>query len=109
MCAVRFRNPKRIRYSVIEAGAAACEAEIDLASTRGSLCHEKSYPQERDVSGTVPPASAFLCVSAASTLPGVVNIPQVVEYAKTLPGVTLCGAKPVHLFPGHTGHHEGGH
>ena len=81
-----FQEPKAIRYSVIEAGAAACEAEIDLAPTRGSLCHEKTYPDERDVSEQSPRIGVFVC-ECGINIAGVVKIPEVVEYAKTLPGV----------------------
>jgi heterodisulfide reductase subunit A2 len=40
---------KDIPQSVVEAGAAACSAGIDLSGARGTLVREKTFPEESDV------------------------------------------------------------
>ncbi|HYB77123.1 MAG TPA: hydrogenase iron-sulfur subunit, partial [Thermoplasmata archaeon] len=75
-------GPKDIPDSVTEAGAAAARA-MERAP-------EKSWPEpERgeplDVSGEAK-VGVFLC-DCGSNIAGVVEVPKVVEYARTIPGV----------------------
>jgi heterodisulfide reductase subunit A len=82
-----FHEPKDIPYSVMEASAAACEAKSSLAAARGTLVKERTYPEEKDVSGEEPRIGVFVC-NCGTNIGGVVDVPKVAEYARTLPGVT---------------------
>ena len=81
-----FQEPKDIPISVMEASAAACDAKGKLAAARGTQVKERSYPVERDVSGEEPRVGVFVC-NCGINIGGIVNVPEVAEYAKTLPGV----------------------
>jgi len=82
-----FQEPKDIPYSVMEASAAACDAKGALSSVRGTLVRERTYPEERDVSGEAPRIGVFVC-NCGTNIGGIVDVPSVAEYARTLPGVT---------------------
>ena len=82
-----FQEPKDIPYSVMEASAAACDAKAALSSARGSLVKEKTYPAERDVSSEEPRIGVFVC-NCGTNIGGIVDVPQVAQYARSLPGVT---------------------
>lgn len=81
-----FQEPKDIPYSVMEASAAACEAEASLSSERDTLTKVKTFPEEADVSNQEPRTGVFVC-HCGINIGGIVNVPQVVEHARTLPGV----------------------
>ena len=81
-----FREPKDIPETVIEASAAAACASQLLAPARGTLARVKMYPPERDVTDEDPRVGVFVC-HCGINIGGVVHVPEVVEYAKTLPGV----------------------
>lgn len=81
-----FQGPKDIPYSVMEASAAAGAAASRLAEARHSLVKEKTYPQERDVMAESPRIGVFVC-NCGVNIGGVVRVPEVAEYAKTLPNV----------------------
>ena len=81
-----FQGPKDIPYSVMEASAAACAASSKLALARGTLIKEKTFPQEQDVSLQTPRIGVFVC-NCGINIGGVVRVPEVAEYAKTLPNV----------------------
>jgi heterodisulfide reductase subunit A len=57
-----------------------------LADERWRLTAHKEYPPERDLTGTEPRIGVFLC-HCGKNIGGVANIPEVVEYAKTLSNV----------------------
>jgi len=82
-----LQEPKDIPYSVMEASAAACEAKAELSSARGSLTEERSYPEEKDVSPEEPRIGVFVC-NCGTNIGGIVDVPSVAAYARTLPGVT---------------------
>ena len=82
-----FSGPKDIPESVMEASAAASKVMGFLAEERGSLIVEKTYPPERDVTDQEPRIGVFIC-HCGRNIGGVVNVPQVVEYTKTLPNVS---------------------
>ena len=82
-----FQEPKDIPYSVMEASAAACDAKAILSTARGSLVKEKTYPDQIDVSFQEPRIGVFVC-NCGTNIGGIVDVPQVVEYARGLPGVT---------------------
>ena len=81
-----FGEPKDIPETVIEASCAAASASVLLAPARGTLIREPVYPPERDVSEEEPRVGVFVC-HCGINIGGVVDVPDVVEYAKTLPNV----------------------
>ncbi|MBW2216470.1 MAG: FAD-dependent oxidoreductase, partial [Deltaproteobacteria bacterium] len=83
-----FLEPKDIPYSVMEASAAACEAAVSLSQARGSLVKERPYPEEKDVASEAPRIGVFIC-NCGINIGGIVDVPKLAEYARTLPGVTL--------------------
>ncbi|MGD0203644.1 MAG: CoB--CoM heterodisulfide reductase iron-sulfur subunit A family protein [Candidatus Bathyarchaeia archaeon] len=86
-----FSAPKDIPESVAQASGAAANAMSIIASARGTLVTERSYPPERDVLGEPPRIGVFIC-HCGINIGGVVNVPEVVEYAKTLPNVVYAEA-----------------
>jgi len=81
-----FQGPKDIPQSVMEASAAACMATKDLSSARNTLTKVKDLPPELDVIGQEPQIGVFVC-NCGINIGGVADIPNVREYAKTLPHV----------------------
>jgi len=81
-----FTEPKDIPETVAQASGAAARAMTLLAEARGSLIEKKEYPPEMDVSGQEPRIGVFVC-HCGTNIAGVVNVPSVVEYARTLPNV----------------------
>jgi heterodisulfide reductase subunit A len=86
-----FAAPKDIPESVAQASGAAAKAMSVVASERGTLVAAKKYPPERDVSKEEPRIGVFVC-HCGINIGGVVNVPEVVEYAKTLPNVVYAEA-----------------
>ena len=83
-----FGGPKDIPETVMEASAAAaCAGEL-LASSRGSLIVEEELPLEKDLRGIGPRTGVFVC-HCGINIGGVVNVPAVVEYSKSLPTVVF--------------------
>ncbi len=81
-----FGGPKDIPETVVEASAAAAQAEGLLAEGRGSLTQERRYPPEHDVTGEDPRVGVFVC-HCGSNIGGFLDVPSVAEYAKSLPHV----------------------
>jgi len=81
-----FAEPKDIPETVMQASAAATQVLSLLREARGRLIAPKVYPPERDVKGEEPRIGVFVC-HCGTNIAGVVNVPDVVEYAKTLPNV----------------------
>ncbi len=81
-----FSSPKDIPESVAQASGAAAKAASSISSAREMLTTVKEYPPERDVSGEEPRIGVFVC-HCGINIGGVVNVPEVVEYVKTLPNV----------------------
>jgi heterodisulfide reductase subunit A len=81
-----FVEPKDIPETVIDASAAASKILALLQDVRGSLIIPKEYPPETDVSGQEPRVGVFVC-HCGTNIAGVVNVPEVVEYARTLPNI----------------------
>ncbi|MGQ9707859.1 MAG: FAD-dependent oxidoreductase [bacterium] len=79
-------EPKDIPESVTEATGCAGAVAGFLSSARNSLVQKKVYPVERDVSSEEPRVGVFVC-NCGINIGGVVRVPEVVEYAKSLPGV----------------------
>jgi heterodisulfide reductase subunit A-like polyferredoxin len=87
VCGV-FQSPKDIPQSVMEASAAAAAAGELLAKARGTELKKPELPPERDVSGEAPRIGIFAC-NCGINIGGVIDIPALVEYAKTLPNVVF--------------------
>lgn len=81
-----FTEPKDIPETVVQASAAASKVLSLLQDVRGSLITSKEYPPESDVSGQEPRVGVFVC-HCGTNIAGVVNVPEVVAYAKTIPNV----------------------
>ncbi len=81
-----FAEPKDIPETVMQASAAAGQVLALLRDSRGTLITPKVYPEERDVTGEEPRIGVFVC-HCGTNIAGVVNVPSVVEYSKTLPNV----------------------
>ena len=81
-----FRSPKDIPESVVEAsGAAAAVGEL-LAPARHTLTSKIAYPPERDIASEEPKVGVFVC-HCGSNIGGFVDVPDVAEYACSLPNV----------------------
>jgi len=81
-----FAAPKDIPESVAQASGAAAKAASVIASERGKLTAVKEYPPEVDVSREEPRIGVFVC-HCGINIGGVVKVPKVVDYVKTLPNV----------------------
>ena len=86
-----FSAPKDIPESVAQASGAAARAMGIIAEARGTQVAAREYPPERDVSKEEPRIGVFVC-HCGINIGGIVNVPAVVEYAKTLPNVTYAEA-----------------
>ncbi len=83
-----FGGPKDIPETVMEASsAAACAAGL-LSERRGTMITEEELPLESDIRGVGPRTGVFVC-HCGINIGGVVNVPEVVEYAKSLPNVVF--------------------
>ena len=87
VCGV-FQAPKDIPQSVMEASAAAAAAGELLASARGTAIKVRELPPEIDVAGQAPRVGVFVC-NCGINIGGVINVPELAEYAATLPGVVF--------------------
>jgi heterodisulfide reductase subunit A len=79
------QGPKDIPDTVAQASAAASKAAALLCGERGTLIKERKFPDEKPLSPE-PRIGVFVC-HCGINIGSVVNVPSVVEYAKTLPGV----------------------
>ncbi|MGB9826867.1 MAG: CoB--CoM heterodisulfide reductase iron-sulfur subunit A family protein, partial [Desulfofundulus sp.] len=70
----------------MQASAAAASVSTLLAPARNTLVEEKTYPEEKVVSGEEPRIGVFVC-HCGINIGSVVNVPAVVEAAKELPYV----------------------
>ncbi len=81
-----FQGPKDIPTSVIESSASAAVVESILADVRGTMTRTKVVPKEIDVRGDPPRIGVFVC-HCGTNIGGILNVPSIAEYARTLPGV----------------------
>jgi heterodisulfide reductase subunit A-like polyferredoxin len=85
VCGV-FQGPKDIPETVSQASGAVADATGGIASARGTLVARKEYPPESDVTGEDPRIGVFVC-NCGINIGGVVNVPEVREYASALNNV----------------------
>jgi heterodisulfide reductase subunit A len=83
-----LQEPKDIPMAVMEASAAACDAGTSLSPARGTLTRTRTYPAETDIMGQDPRIGVFVC-NCGTNIGGIVNVPEVAAYARTLPHVTF--------------------
>ncbi len=81
-----FHAPKDIPTSVIDASAAAGMVGSKLYDARGTRTKTRETVREIDVRGEPPRIGVFVCC-CGTNIAGFVDVPRVVEFAKTLPNV----------------------
>ena len=81
-----FQGPKDIPQSVVDASAAASAAGEILAEARNTLTQIPEVIPETNVIGERPRIGVFVC-RCGINIAGVVNVPDVRDYAGTLPYV----------------------
>ncbi len=79
------QGPKDIPDTVAQGSGAAAKASALLASERGTLIKEKTFPQEKAI--PEKPMIGVMVCHCGINIGSTVNVPSVVEYAKTLPNV----------------------
>ncbi len=89
--------PADISETVIQASAAACQASILLSSVRNQLVGKKGKPQEISLDEEAKVA-IFVC-RCGEEIASVVDIEQVVTFAKTLPSVVYVEDTPYLCLP----------
>lgn len=83
-----FSGPKDIPDTVAQASGAAAMASGIISDQRNTLVTEKVYPEEIPVIGETPRIGVFVCWCGIN-IGGIVKVPQVMEYAATLPNVVF--------------------
>jgi heterodisulfide reductase subunit A-like polyferredoxin len=81
-----YQGPKDIPETVAQASGAAADAMAPLAVARGTMILKREYPLEVDVKDQEPRVGVFVC-NCGINIGGVVNVPKIREYAKTLENV----------------------
>ena len=81
-----FQSPKDIPDTVVQGSGSASLVSTLLRDVRNTQIKVKEYPPERDVLGEPPKIGVFVC-HCGINIGAVVDVPQVVEYARTLPDV----------------------
>ena len=81
-----FQGPKDIPDSVTQAGGVAGICSGLLARARNTETVAAAFPAERDIANEEPRVGVFVC-HCGINIGGVVNVPEVRDYARTLPNV----------------------
>lgn len=81
-----FGEPKDIPETAVDASAAAAMVSRLLAPARGTMTTVQEFPPEKDVTNQLPRVGVFVC-NCGINIGSVVRVPEVAEFAKTLPGV----------------------
>ena len=81
-----FESPMDIPESVMGAASAAASSGELLSAVRNTLVKSKTFPEERDIRGEEPRIGVFVC-HCGSNIARIVNVPDVAEYARSLPNV----------------------
>ena len=85
-----FGMPKEITESIIDASGAVAQAIQLLSGTQHSLVELDTYPLERDVSGEQPRVGILAC-RCSGEISDVIDLPEALAYAHTLPDVVYAG------------------
>lgn len=83
-----FTEPKDIPETIMQASGASSKVLSLLKDEKGDFITIKEFPPELDIVGQEPRIGVFVC-HCGTNIGGVVNVPGVVEYAKTLPNVVF--------------------
>ncbi len=83
-----FAAPMDIPETVMTASGASSLVGEQLKEVRGTAVRQKTFPEEREVSGEDARIGVFVC-HCGTNIARTVEASDVVEYAKTLPGVVL--------------------
>jgi len=81
-----YQGPKDIPETVAQASGAVADATSLLALARGTMITKREYPPEMDVAADETRVGVFVC-NCGINIGGVVNVPNVRDYAKTLDNV----------------------
>ncbi|MFW6127517.1 MAG: FAD-dependent oxidoreductase, partial [Thermodesulfobacteriota bacterium] len=81
-----MQGPKDIPESVMQASAAAAASASRLGEVRWTRTRTKKVPEAKEVAEELPRVGIFVC-NCGINIGGVVNVPEVAEYAKSLPNV----------------------
>ena len=81
-----FQGPKDIPQAVIDSSAAASASGEILSAARNTLTQTPEIVPETDIAGERPRIGVFVC-RCGINIAGVVDVPSVAEYARTLPYV----------------------
>ncbi len=81
-----FQGPKDIPQSVVDSSAAAAVAGAMLSSGRNTITKKEELIPETNVIGERPRIGVFVC-KCGSNIASVVNVPEVRDYAASLPYV----------------------
>jgi heterodisulfide reductase subunit A len=81
-----FQGPKDIPQAVIDSSAAAVAAGEMLSAARNTLTKTKEKVPEVNVVNERPRIGVFVC-RCGTNIAGIVDVPSVAEFAKTLPYV----------------------
>lgn len=83
------QGPKDIPDSVTQASGAAAKAIMPIVEARGEEIEEVELPEEKEVKPTDEPRIGVFVCRCGVNIGRTVNVPAVVEYAKTLPNVVF--------------------
>jgi heterodisulfide reductase subunit A len=83
------QGPKDIPDTVAQASGAAAKVEGVLASARGTLIEEPPVYEIKEVKPDEEPRIGVMICHCGINIAGVVNVPEVLEYTKTLPNVVV--------------------
>ncbi len=81
-----FQGPRDIPQAVVDSSAAAASVGEMLSSARNTETKEKEVVPESNVIGDRPRIGVFVC-RCGTNIAGTVNVPDVRDYAETLPYV----------------------
>ena len=84
-----FAGPRDIPETVANASGAASRASSVITESRGTLVQKKQYPKEMDVTKADEPRIGVFICRCGINIGATVDVPAVVEYAKTLPNVVF--------------------
>ncbi|NMG83016.1 MAG: NAD(P)-binding protein [Methanosarcinales archaeon] len=87
------QGPKDIPETVAQSSGAAGKIGSLLSEARNTLTTKKELPPEKDVLGLEPRIGVFVC-HCGINIGSIVNVPEVVEYVKTLPNVVYATEVP---------------
>ncbi|MGQ9509898.1 MAG: FAD-dependent oxidoreductase, partial [Thermodesulfobacteriota bacterium] len=82
-----FTEPKDIPDSVIQGSGASAKVLSVIGEARGTLIKKKEYPPEREIPPDEEPRIGVFVCSCGTNIAGTVDVKEVTEFAKSLPGV----------------------